>query len=277
MSDLQFKYFYGTEAEKFTFYRVPKLLITHSYFANVSNDAKLLYSLMLDRMSLSMKNGWFDDENRVYINFSLTEAMEQLSIGKNKAMKLFAELDSEKGVGLIERRIQGQGKKSVIYVKNFMTEVYNSNRFENQTSTGSENKPLEVSKSKPNKNIYNNTLMDLDSNPIDDELKGYELLIRKNLEIDALIARAPYDREMYEGIYELVLKTVLFKGESMVIASSRYPMNLVRCKFMKLNSSHVEYVIDCLRSNTSKVKNIKKYMLATLFNTPSTMSGYYTA
>ena len=119
--------------------------------------------------------------------------------------------------------------------------------------------------------------MDLDSNPIDDELKGYEILIRKNLEIDALIARAPYDREMYEGIYELVLETVLFKGESMVIASSRYPMNLVRSKFMKLNSSHVEYVIDCLRSNTSKVKNIKKYMLATLFNAPSTISGYYTA
>ena len=277
MSEIQFKYFYGTEADTFTFYRIPKLLVTHSYFDNVSNDAKMLYGLMLDRMSLSAKNGWFDEENRVFIKFSIKDAMKLLKIGKNKAIKLFAELDTVDGVGLIERRNQGQGKPAVIYVKSFMSEVLNSNRFENETTSGSDIKPLEVSKANTNKNKYNNTLNELDSNPIDSELKGYELLIRKNLEIDALIERDPYERELYEGIYELVLETVLFQGESMVIASSRYPMDLIRSKFMKLNIHHVEYVVESLRSTTSKVKNIKKYMLTMLFNAPTTISSYYIA
>ena len=277
MSEIQFKYFYGTEADTFTFYRIPKLLVTHSYFDNVSNDAKMLYGLMLDRMSLSAKNGWFDEENRVFIKFSIKDAMKLLKIGKNKAIKLFAELDTVDGVGLIERKNQGQGKPAVIYVKSFMSEVLNSNRFENETTSGSDIKPLEVSKANTNKNKYNNTLNELDSNPIDSELKGYELLIRKNLEIDALIERDPYERELYEGIYELVLETVLFQGESMVIASSRYPMNLIRSKFMKLNIHHVEYVVESLRSTTSKVKNIKKYMLTMLFNAPTTISSYYIA
>ena len=277
MSEIQFKYFYGTEADTFTFYRIPKLLVTHSYFDNVSNDAKMLYGLMLDRMSLSAKNGWFDEENRVFIKFSIKDAMKLLKIGKNKAIKLFAELDTVDGVGLIERKNQGQGKPAVIYVKSFMSEVLNSNRFENETTSGSDIKPLEVSKANTNKNKYNNTLNELDSNPIDSELKGYELIIRKNLEIDALIERDPYERELYEGIYELVLETVLFQGESMVIASSRYPMNLIRSKFMKLNIHHVEYVVESLRSTTSKVKNIKKYMLTMLFNAPTTISSYYIA
>ena len=277
MSEIQFKYFYGTEADTFTFYRIPKLLVTHSYFDNVSNDAKMLYGLMLDRMSLSAKNGWFDEENRVFIKFSIKDAMKLLKIGKNKAIKLFAELDTVDGVGLIERRNQGQGKPAVIYVKSFMSEVLNSNRFENETTSGSDIKPLEVSKANNNKNKYNKTLNELDSNPIDSELKGYELIIRKNLEIDALIERDPYERELYEGIYELVLETVLFQGESMVIASSRYPMDLIRSKFMKLNIHHVEYVVESLRSTTSKVKNIKKYMLTMLFNAPTTISSYYIA
>ena len=277
MSDIQFKYFYGKESELFTFYRIPKELITNPRFKSLSNDVKLLYGLMLDRMSLSAKNGWFDEENRVFIKFSIKDAMKLLKIGKNKAIKLFAELDTVDGVGLIERRNQGQGKPAVIYVKSFMSEVLNSNRFENETTSGSDIKPLEVSKANTNKNKYNNTLNELDSNPIDSELKGYELLIRKNLEIDALIERDPYERELYEGIYELVLETVLFQGESMVIASSRYPMNLIRSKFMKLNIHHVEYVVESLRSTTSKVKNIKKYMLTMLFNAPTTISSYYIA
>ena len=187
--------------------------------------------------------------NRVFIKFSIKDAMKLLKIGKNKAIKLFTELDSVDGVGLIERRNQGQGKPAVIYVKSFMSEVLNSNRFENETTSGSDIKPLEVSKANTNKNKYNNTLNELDSNPIDSELKGYELLIRKNLEIDALIERDPYERELYEGIYELVLETVLFQGESMVIASSRYQIfkNLL-CKnkcllklYLKTNTKNIRF------------------------------------
>ena len=107
---LQLDYFYGNEAEEFTFYRIPKLLVTSPQFRRVSDSAKLLYGLMLDRMSLSVKNGWFDEQNRAYIYFTVNDIMEQMLCGTEKATKLVAELDSVKGIGLIERVKQGQGK-----------------------------------------------------------------------------------------------------------------------------------------------------------------------
>lgn len=116
---LLFPYYYGCEAEQYAFYRIPKLLITDERFRGISTDAKLLYGLMLDRMSLSLKNGWLDDENRVYIYFTVEEVMEQMNCMSQKATKMLAELDSRNGIGLIERVRRGQGKPSIIYVKDF--------------------------------------------------------------------------------------------------------------------------------------------------------------
>lgn len=109
---MQLDYFYGNEAEQFTFYRIPKLLVTSPQFRRVLDSAKLLYGLMLDRMSLSVKNGWFDEQNRAYIYFTVNDIMELMLCGTEKATKLVAELDSVKGIGLIERVKQGQGKLS---------------------------------------------------------------------------------------------------------------------------------------------------------------------
>lgn len=101
---MKFDYYYGIEAEQFSFYRVPRLLIKDERFKELSSDAKLLYGLMLDRMSLSMKNGWFDDENRAYIHYTLDNIMEDLGCAKEKCVKVLAELDSKKGIGLIEKK-----------------------------------------------------------------------------------------------------------------------------------------------------------------------------
>lgn len=109
------------------------------------------------------------------------------------------------------------------------------------------------------------------------DVNAYARIVRRNLEIDLLIQNSPFEEETFEGIYELVLETVISQGDSMVIGSNRYPMSLVRSKFLKLNSSHVEYVMDSLKANTTKVRNMKKYMLATLFNAPTTISSYYQA
>ncbi len=116
---LKLEYFYGNEPERFCFYRIPKVLFTKACFASLSTDAKVLYGLMLDLMSSSRSNRWLDKENRVFIQFSIQRAMAYLGCGKDKAMKLFAELDTEKGIGLIERVNRGQGKADIIYVKSF--------------------------------------------------------------------------------------------------------------------------------------------------------------
>ncbi|MSA01708.1 hypothetical protein GKG47_15825 [Lactonifactor sp. BIOML-A3] len=117
---IEFDYFYGMESQQFAFYRIPKMLVKDERFKKVSNDAKLLYGLLLDRMSLSQKNGWFDDKNRAYIIYTIDEIAEDLGIGHEKAGKILGALDSKKGIGLVERVRRGQGKPDIIYVKNFV-------------------------------------------------------------------------------------------------------------------------------------------------------------
>ena len=120
MQEIQFDYFRGMEAEQYSFYRVPKVLFTAECFKSLSCEAKVLYGLMLDRMSLSIKNRWFDEEDRVYIIFTVEEIAELLNCGKQKAVKLMKELDDNQGIGLIEKKRLGLGKPNVIYVKNFI-------------------------------------------------------------------------------------------------------------------------------------------------------------
>ena len=152
MQKIQFDYFRGMEADQYSFYRVPKVLFTAECFKSLSCEAKVLYGLMLDRMSLSIKNRWFDEEDRVYIIFTVEEIMELLGCGRQKAIRNIAELDSEKGIGLIEKRRLGLGKPNVIYVKNFILRdcpsqndkekspesIENTQKYENQTSGSSE-------------------------------------------------------------------------------------------------------------------------------------------
>lgn len=120
MQEIQFDYFRGMEAEQYSFYRVPKILFTAECFRPLSCEAKVLYGLLLDRMSLSIKNRWFDKEDRVYIIFTVEEIAELMNCGTQKAVKLLKELDTDKGIGLIEKKRLGLGKPNVIYVKNFM-------------------------------------------------------------------------------------------------------------------------------------------------------------
>lgn len=120
----KFPFHYGGEADQYTFYRIPKLLFDDAVLRQLSTDAKVLYGLMLDRMSLSLKNGWLDDEGRVFIYFSLENIMEQLGCGRGKCTKLLQELDDQNGIGLITRVKQGLGKPDVIYVHMY-TQLFN--------------------------------------------------------------------------------------------------------------------------------------------------------
>ena len=119
-STIKFDYFRGMEAEQYTFYRIPKVLFTAECFRSLSCEAKVLYGLLLDRMGLSIKNRWFDEEDRVYIIFTVEELAELLNCGTQKVVRLLKELDVKSGIGLIEKKRLGLGKPNVIYVKNFM-------------------------------------------------------------------------------------------------------------------------------------------------------------
>lgn len=163
-----FGYFRAYEAEQFSFYRIPKVLFTDEYFQDLSTDAKVLYGLMLDRMGLSERNRWFDEEGRVYIIFTVEEVATYMNCGRVKGMKLLAELDMKKGIGLIERVKRGFGQSDIIYVKNFIRaglkleqetacpddqnvslheeEKERTPRSEKRTYRGSKSEPVEVRK-----------------------------------------------------------------------------------------------------------------------------------
>ena len=304
-----YSYHYGSEADQYTFYRLPKALFTNERYKDLSDGAKILYGLMLDRIGLSVKNGWMDEQDRVYIIFTLDDVQEYMNCQHGKGVKMLAELDTEKGVGLIERVKQGQGKPTIIYVMKFIdtAEVQTS---ENRKSRPPEKqKPRlpktgsqEFRKSEANKNDSNNTefsdteFNDTDSFPFPPqtppaqgtERKGtetnnmsafeiYREIIRDNIEYDIVVERNPYDRERIDEIIDLMLETVCTARKTIRIAGDDYPAELVKSKFMKLHSGHLDFVLDCLRKNTTDIRNIKKYLLAVLFNAPSTIDSYYTA
>lgn len=340
---MQFDYYYGIEAEQFSFYRVPRLLIKDARFRELSSDAKLLYGLMLDRLALSIKNGWLDEENRVYIHYTMDNIMEDLGCAKEKCAKVLAELDSKKGIGLIEKKRQGLGKPDIIYVKNFATldtektpeedagsptdtdhstEVRKSNfkRFDNQTSGSSETEHQEVGKPnfkeyenrtsrgseielaevrEPNPNYNNTNYTDLSyTNPINlsyqgqeeagekdadndvtdvmDDVNAYMEIIKKNIEYEHHMKYGEWqDRGLYDELFEVICEIVCVKRETVKVNGEDYPYELVKSKFLKLNSSHLEYVIDRMRDTTTKITNIRAYMVTALYNAPNTMNHYY--
>lgn len=182
MPKTEFDYYYGIEAEQFTFVRVPKVLFTDKeHFGGLSNEAKLLYGLLLERMSLSRKNNWIDKLNRVYIIFPVEEIEESLDVGHEKALNLLKELDDQSGIGLVKKKRRGLGLPSILYVKNFIVKgEQNTDRVptsrstengiqevgkadfkksENQTSANPKNRLLEVRISDSNNIDINNTDM----------------------------------------------------------------------------------------------------------------------
>ena len=316
---LHLDYYYGIEAEQFSFYRVPRLLIKDERFKKLSSDAKLLYGLMLDRMSLSMKNEWFDDENRAYIIYTIDSIMEDLGCAKEKAVKVLAELDSVKGIGLVEKVRRGLGKPDIIYVKNFasiteqmdekepanadkITEVGKSNfkKSEKQTSGSPEIEPQEVGESNPNYTNYNQTYMNQTNynqtelsytNPINqsvtekpqadvmdamDDAQSYIELIKENISYDHHMKYDGYgEKELYDELFGIICEVVCVKRKSIRVAGEDYPYELVKSRFLKLNSSHLEYVIGCMKETTTKITNIKSYMITALYNAPATINHFY--
>lgn len=148
---IEFGYFHDYESEQFAFYRIPKVLFTDEYFRNLSSDAKVLYGLMLDRMALSIRHQWFDEEGKVYIIFTVEQVIQYMNCGRDKAMKTLAELDTKKGIGLIERVKQGFGKPDIIYVKNFILrtskDVKNNDESEESIQQNREVEEVDLSES----------------------------------------------------------------------------------------------------------------------------------
>ena len=293
---MAFDYFYGPQADQFAFYRIPKVLFTDRRFGNISTDAKTLYGILLDRMNLSAANGWLDQAGRVYIIFTVEEIMTALSCGNKKAISLLAELEQK--TGLIERKRQGLGKPNLIYVKNF-TGVYVDKSVDNHvdnclqkcqkdTSGSVENSFQEVSERHGN----NTDLKETDSSDTDlfssfrteerncegmELRRSYEEYFREQLGYAYLVQEYPYETESLEEILGLLVDTCCTARKVIRIAGDDKPADVVKSQFMKLTGEHIRFVLSCLKENTTRVRNMKQYLLAALYNAPLTISNYYSS
>ena len=282
-----FDYFYGAQAEQFSFYRVPKVLFTREQFKQLSAEAKILYGIMLDKLDLSVKNKWGDEKGRVYIIYTIEQIMADMNCADQKATKLLDEL--EKKCGLIERKRQGLGKPNLIFVKNFITGVEGSMmaRIQNRENHDSEAVNITTAdypKSRGINTNHNNT-ENSDINPIrlgfdEDgmcERNEYERYFRESLSIDVLIRENLGEEETILGILDLMVDVCCSKRSVIRIAGDDKPLAVVKSRFMKLNAEHIRYVLKCLSENTTRVRNIRQYLLTALYNAPATIRPFYQA
>ena len=273
-------YFYGQAGKLFSFYRIPKALFQEQRFQNLSTDAKTLYGILLDRMSLSVKNEWFDQKGRVFIIFTVEDVKRTLRCADNKATRLLRELE---GFGLIERKRRGQGKPCLVYVKNFSSESSKEsvkNR-DNDDSCGSKiacQDPVKSRgiKKKENKTEMNNTNLILSNES--EKMKNRELLeeyFSRSLEMDLLLRLYSDDEDTLHQIVNLLVDTCATNRKLLHIAGDDKPAEVVRSRFMKLNADHICFVLKCLAENSSPIRNMKQYLLASLYNAPTTMQLSY--
>ena len=273
-------YFYGQAGELFSFFRIPKALFQEQRFQNLSTDAKTLYGILLDRMSLSVKNEWFDKKGRVFIIFTIEDVKRTLRCADNKATRLLRELEK---FGLIERKRRGQGKPCLVYVKNFSAESSKEsvkNR-DNDDSCGSKiacQDPVKSRgiKKKENKTEMNNTNLILSDES--EKMKNRELLeeyFSRSLEIDLLLRLYPDDEDTLYQIVNLLVDTCATNRKTPRIAGDDKPAEVVRSRFMKLNADHIRFVLKCLAENSNPIRNMKQYLLASLYNSPTTMQLSY--
>jgi len=372
---MTFDYYYGAQAEQFNFIRIPKSMIVDPMFADLSVNAKLLYGVLLDRMNLSMKNRWFDSENRVYIIYQISEIMEDFNFSKKTAVRYLNELED---FGLVEKKRRGLGLPSLLYVKNFIVlqdhsepdedfndkteydnlsenmenfvgteqetsrgvETYTSRSVDMETSKGVEQETLrgagtytsgsvdvetskgvrqvtsrgvkstlqevtekdplinktnnsntnmnntDLSNTKTNNTKESNTIL---SNPAvkqaidkmgreeESDFDKYKKLVKENIDYDVLIDRHYIEKSIIDGMVNLIVETMISENDYIVISSTKFPKETVKSRFSKLDISHIEYVLECMNHNTTKIKNIKKYLLAALYNAPTTIDSYYKA
>ena len=260
------------EAERFKFFRVPKVLFEARY-KNLSTDAKILYSLLFERMELSRKNRWHDEDGSVYIYFTLEEVCEVLSCGHDKATKLFCELEK---FSLLCHRKQGLGKPAKLYVLKFYEEcenaaVLNADLPQSDVlNTGSAEYGFSAGNNTDINNKYiSNTNLSVSRYDADTA----EQRIKKQLEYDILITKI--GKNTADEIIMLITDAICGTSETVRIGKEDKSREIVRSRFFKLNCEHIEYVVDRMKENTTDVRNVHTYLLTALYNAPTTIDNYY--
>ncbi len=299
-----YEYIYGKDDSRFQFFKMPMSLFSGELLTALSNEAKLLYGLLLDRTGLSAEHNWTDENGRVYIHFTNAEVCKTLRIGMQKAVKLFRELTA---AGLIERIRIGLGKPDKIFVKQCCPASSAEKGEETQpgSSVNTEEIPPSgsteiIAQDIPASSVFpmNNQTNRFRENQSDPSYpvrlkqnekiqkkksisyREYREIIKENIEYDwftegyAAHENISGSQEELDGMVELMTECVCAE-RPMRIHGQEMPAEIVRSRFLKLTSEHIEYVFDCLSKTRTKISNIRAYLMTALYNAPVTMGSYY--
>lgn len=270
--------------------RVPLALFTDERIKGLSNGAKLVIAFMAGRTAMIAEKGWTDKYGNEYIEYPVQEISQDLNCGKDKAMKILAELEGKDAPGLIRRVRRGQGKPDMIYFSAILKLV-----FKQHLEVGTSDRKNSISQG-----IYNNynysqrSSNNYNFNPMGDihiisnqsnegsnneRYDGFDAsacieLIRENINYDVLISDSILTKEYLDEIMEIITEVVYCRNEYIRVGKLEYPKKLVVGRFEKLNMFHIQYISNCLSECTKKVTNIKAYLLTSLFNAPATLNHY---
>ena len=240
-----------------------------------------MYGVLLDRESLSDKNKWVDDRGRIFVYMTNKTICKLLHISDKTATKLLVELEK---IDLIQRVRQGQGRPSKIYVKKFFdterVRLLERNRSDSEfvdvSDQGAEILRCNITKDNDTKCTDTNLISSRDTTRRDARAH-YRQHFMETLEIDNMKERYPYDMAVIDEILEIILDTVCSTRDRIYVAGEWQPVDIVKGRFLALDSEHLEYVLQSMAENSTRVRKVKQYLLTALYNAPLTMNNYYRA
>lgn len=260
------------------FYQLPKFLFKKEKYKKMSTEAKTMYALFIDRMKLSIKNNWLDKDDNVYIIFTNEEVRQELNCCIATAVKVVKEL---KKYGLILTKRQGLGKPNLIYlqkVEEFLEKISSTKTSKNKSKDTVINNSI-INNTNGNTKSIDNSIIDNNINKSSEqeqELKAYEEVLKEQIDYESLVSIKPTYKSQIDELLEIMLEVLLSKKETIKISKNNdVSTALFKSKIFKINSLDIEYIIDCLNKNNSKIINIKNYLLSTIFNVKTTLSNYY--
>jgi len=256
------------------FCKFPKAFLMNSEYKKLSHSAMVFYAALIDRMSLSDRNDWRDDDGQIFILYSNKELCKTMNCSHETVTKRLRELEQ---FGLLKRKKRGQGKADVLYVlepyevcDSSAVQNAESKNYELQGISTTEGKNLASNKTDSNKTEWNETDPSI-SRYDEDEIRT---LIKENIAYEVLTERNIDTREL-DGIVDLMTDSCCSTSQTIRINGSDYSREMVVTRLLKLNMHHIEYVMESLQRTTTDIRNIRAYLLSALFNAPTTIDNYW--
>lgn len=294
--NMQLDYFYGSASEHFRFYQIPALLLEEDCYRKLRDTSKLLYGVLLSQLSLSRKNGWMEPETgRIYIHYNLRNLAQCLGHSANTITRAMEELCE---AGLLRRRRRGRGLPDILYVMDFTTAKANKESDLKKEETGEEEPQAEgqkidsrqetedvngIGSEKPASTGPEMSLQKGDHTEKTDKnteisvTEIYRDILEKQVSYSYLLKNHPLDAELINEILFVMVDAFTTQRKYLRVNGDNREVNEVQNRLKRIDASHIEYILRCMKESAKKIVNPPLFLLTALYNAPATINTYYNA